>query len=300
VTFPADLGCEVIDPFLVLNRPDAPQVPMAEESLRDDESLERWPSSDIVGHLFRKDDAVKQRYVESETVAGLVANMDAVGISRGGVAVAPDAPRPIFDEIAGQDGRLFIALRNNPHEGMRGIRRMVELCESYPVIRAISITPFQIYPFIHANSKELYPVYAKCVELDIPVYMNMGFPGPRVPAWTQDPTHVDEVCWFFPDLKVVLRHGGMPWVDICVQMLLRWPNLYYATTAMAPRFYPPQIVDLVNRRGTDKIIFAGYWPLLSHERVFAEIEALGIRPEALPAFLGGNAARAFGLAQWNA
>jgi predicted TIM-barrel fold metal-dependent hydrolase len=79
-------------------------------------------------------------------------------------------------------------------------------------------------------------------------------------------------------------------------MLLRWPNLYYATTAIAPRYYPQAIVDFINRRGTEKVIFAGYWPLLSYERVFAELSQLPIDPAALPHLLSGNAQRAFGLA----
>jgi uncharacterized protein len=292
---PHDAPGEIIDPFVVLNHPDLPQVPMPREALRDDASLAAWPASDIVGHLFKKDDATRARYRRSETVDGLVAELDAHGIGRAGIPLAPDAPEEVFEQIAALDGRIFVTLRANPHDGMRAVRRIAQLSERYPFIRSVSLTPFQIYPFIPPSSKEYYPIYTKCVELGLAAYINIGFPGPRVPATIQDPIHLDEVCWFFPDLTVVMRHGGLPWVDTCVQMLLRWPNLYYATTAVAPRYYPPAIVELAAKRARDKIIFAGYWPLLSYERVFAELAALPLPAEAWPDLLSANALRAFRL-----
>jgi predicted TIM-barrel fold metal-dependent hydrolase len=292
---PGDAPTEIIDPFIVLNHPDLPQVPMPRESLRDEESLAAWPASDIVGHLFKKDDVVRARYKLSETLDGVVAVMDDHGIGRAGIPLAPGTPVEVFEGIAKLDGRIFVSLRANPHEGMGAVRKIEELCGRYPFIRSVSLTPFQIYPFIPPNSKEYYPIYAKCVELGRAVFINVGFPGPRVPAWVQDPIHLDEVCWFFPELTVVMRHGGLPWTETCAQMLLRWPNLYYATTAVAPRYYPPAIIDLANRRGINKVIFAGYWPLLSYERIFAELSALPINDAAWHGLLSGNAVRAFGL-----
>jgi predicted TIM-barrel fold metal-dependent hydrolase len=65
-----------------------------------------------------------------------------------------------------------------------------------------------------------------------------------------------------------MRHGGEPWVAVCVKMLMRWPNCYYATTAFAPKYYPKAIIDFANTRGADKIIYAGYFPMgLSIERM---------------------------------
>lgn len=292
---PQDYVEAVIDPFVVLNHPSQPQVPMPREALRDDESLAVWPASDMVSHLFRKDDNTRGRYRESESLAGVVQCLDRNHIGMAGIPLSPTAPRELFDAIAGMEGRLFVNLRIDPHEGMRAVRRIDELCEAYPFIRAISLTPFQIYPFIPPNSKEYYPIYTKCVERSLAAFVNVGFPGPRVPAWVQDPIHLDEVCWFFPELTVVMRHGGLPWVDTCVQMLLRWPNLYYATTAIAPRYWPQQIVDYVNTRGAEKVIFAGYWPLLSYERVFEEASRLEISGAAWPKLLAENATKAFRL-----
>ena len=80
-----------------------------------------------------------------------------------------------------------------------------------------------------------YPFYAKCVELDIAALCTNGVPGPRLPYEAQFTGLVDEVCWFFPELKFVMRHGADPWVDLAVKLMLKYPNLYYSTSAWAPR-----------------------------------------------------------------
>jgi len=273
---------EVVDPFAVLSLdPANVGVPMPLEALRDPASRAVWPDSDMVGHLFNKDDAARLRAETTHDLDAFLAAMDAAGIGRVGVPLASTTPDEIFDRLADLGGRVFVSLRVNPHDGLRGLRRAADLCRRYP--------------FIPPNSKEYYPVYAKAAELERAVFVNIGFPGPRVPAHYQDPIHLDEVCWFFPELTVVMRHGGLPWAATCVQMLLRWPNLYYATTAMAPKHYPREIVELANTRGADKIIFAGYWPLLSYERVFGELAALPLRDHVWDPLLAGNASRAFGL-----
>ena len=103
---------------------------------------------------------------------------------------------------------------------------------------AAQYMPAGVIPAVPINDKKAYPVYAKCVELDIPIFVNGGVPGPRVPMASQYPGLVDEVCWFFPDLKFVFRHCCEPWVDLTVKLMLKWPNLYYSTTAFAPTLLP--------------------------------------------------------------
>ena len=63
-------------------------------------------------------------------------------------------------------------------------------------------------------------------------------PGPRVPMACQKTELIDEVCWFFPELKFVMRHGAEPWADLAVKLMLKWPNLYYSTSAFAPEVLP--------------------------------------------------------------
>ena len=253
-----------------------------------------WPN-DATAHVFKKDpDRAKRQEIFSDLELWL-ANLDRWRIARAQTIVPSGAPNDVFDRLSDHADRVFISVRVDPHEGMVAVRRLAELARRYPSVRSVSVTPCLTYPLIAPNSKEYYPIYAKCVEADLAVFVNVGFPGPRVPAWAQDPIHLDEVCWFFPDLRVVMRHGGDPWAETCVRMLLRWPNLYYATTAFAPRFLPDCIIDLLNGRGSRKVIWAGYFPTLSYEQVFRETGQLPIKDDVWPRFLAENAIEAFGL-----
>jgi hypothetical protein len=114
-----------------------------------------------------------------------------------------------------------------------------------------------------------------------------------------DPQRVellDEVCWFFPELRIVTRHGCEPWTELAVKLMLKYPNLHYMTSAFAPRFYPRAIIDFANTRGADKILYAGYFPMgLSLERIFAEMPGVPLRDEVWPKFLRDNARRVFRL-----
>jgi predicted TIM-barrel fold metal-dependent hydrolase len=72
--------------------------------------------------------------------------------------------------------------------------------------------------------------------------------------------------------------------------MLKWPGLYFSTSAFAPRYYPKAVIDYANSRGADKLIYAGYYPYgLSLERIFRELEALPLKDEVWPRFLRTNA-----------
>jgi len=93
-----------------------------------------------------------------------------------------------------------------------------------------------------------------------------------------------------------MRHGGDPWTDLCVKLLLKWPNLYYSTSAWAPKHYPRNVLEFANKRGRDKVLFAGYFPGLSYERIFTEMDDLPLDDSAWPGFLRNNAIEVYGLA----
>ena len=111
-------------------------------------------------------------------------------------------------------------------------------------------SPPGMNPQVPINDKRFYPLYAKCIELDIPICITTGVPGPRVPMLCQKTELLDEVCWFFPELKVVMRHGAEPWDELAVKLMLKWPNLYYSTSAFAPKYYPQTIIDYANTPST--------------------------------------------------
>jgi predicted TIM-barrel fold metal-dependent hydrolase len=93
---------------------------------------------------------------------------------------------------------------------------------------------------------------------------------------------------------VVLQHGGEPWVDTCVKLMVKWPNVHYMSSAIAPKHLPPAIVAYANTRGADRVMFASDYPLLTHERCIREAAELPFRDQdRFDKFIGANARRLF-------
>ncbi len=220
--------------------------------------------------------------------------MDAHGIEYGLVSLTDErTPQALRDH----PGRFIGSLAVDGNRGMDQVREIVAAHEEHG-IRAVTTFPSGVNPPIPINDKLWYPVYAKCVELDLPVFVATGVPGPRVKMMPQYVGHLDEVCYDFPELKLVMRHGAEPWEDLAVKLLLKWPNLYYSTSGFAPKYIPRAIIDYANTRGSDKIIYAGYFPFgLELSRIFSELDDLPLREHVWPKFLSGNARRVLNLPQ---
>ena len=281
----------VVDLLIGVPAPTAEQAEKYQRylaSLRDRESKEdfTFPAQYMFKHVpeFRDLD---------DPVAALVSEMGLFGVSIGMVNVATnlEARRAVQEH----PDRFIASWDVDPNRGMDAVREVEQAVEQLGV-KSVQVFPAGLTPQVPINDKKLYPLYAKCIELDIPIFVNAGVPGPRVPMACQDVALIDEVCWYFPELKFVTRHGCEPWTALAVKLLLKWPNLYYSTSAFAPKYYPEDIVQFANTRGADKIMYAGYYPMgLSLERIFKEMPDVPFRDHVWPKFLRENALQLFGM-----
>jgi hypothetical protein len=61
-----------------------------------------------------------------------------------------------------------------------------------------------------ADSPQCYPLYAKCVELDVPVLIHSGYTFCRaLYSMTCHPKYIEQVAMDFPDLKIIIAHSGI-------------------------------------------------------------------------------------------
>ncbi|MBM3157570.1 MAG: amidohydrolase [Chloroflexi bacterium] len=261
---------------------------LEERLLRDEESKGYLQPAE---HFFKDS---RERIEKGGGVKDVIALMDEVGVEKGLVGVSvEDDPGPNLEVIEKYPDRFFGYVHVNPYFGMEHVRRLDKLVKKHKGLKAVDVCAFEIQrPY---NDKMYYPVYAKCVELDIPVIVYVGIPGPRTPGDCQNPMHLDEVCWFFPELRVVMRHGGMPWEALCISLMLKWPNLYYSTSAMVPKWIPKDIIYFANTRGKDKVMYAGYYPYIDFYTLKNGIEELPLRDHIWPKFLRENAIKVFKL-----
>ncbi len=254
--------------------------------LKDRESLEDFemPAS----YMFH-DVPVSESRVPADTVEATLGEMDRFGIEVGLVSLSANQ-KAAEAAMTRHPTRFVGSWSVDPTQGADGVRDLVRIHERWG-LRAASFFPHGTSPPVAIDSPLAYSYYATCVELSLPVFITVGIAGPRVPSAVQHVERLDPVLFAFPDLVVVMRHGSEPWIDLVVKLLVKWPNLYYSTSAFAPRYYPPAIVDYANTRGAHKVLYGGYFPMgLSLERIFAEMPAVPFIPEVWPKFLRENAA----------
>jgi predicted TIM-barrel fold metal-dependent hydrolase len=245
-----------------------------------------------VQYMFK--DVPKDIDEGADPVAVVLGEMDHFGIEKAMLGVSFERSTSLR-ALEQHPDRFFASFEAAPNRGMEGVRDLVKAYETLG-IKAATAFPAGMTPQVPINDKRFYPLYAKCIELDIPICITTGVPGPRVPMLCQKTELIDEVCWFFPELKIVMRHGAEPWDALAVKLMLKWPNLYYSTSAFAPRYYPQTIIDYANTRGAEKVMYAGYFPMgLSLERIFSDLPNVGLKDDVWPKFLRENAQRVFQL-----
>lgn len=224
------------------------------------------------------------RNIESDE---LIALMDRTGVEK--VLLSCDPYRPeqrLLDFTTDHPGRFYLAPQPRIRKGMKALWALEDLARSYPVAMA-RVTPFELD--LPPSDPIYYPLYVKCIEMDIAVGINTGIPGPPMPGECQNPMYLDRVCLHFPELKLIMQHGADPWWDIAIRLMIKYRNLYLMTSAYAPRYLPESLIHYMNTRGKHKILFASDHPVLPIDRCLEEAQALDLREGVLERYLYENA-----------
>ena len=164
--------------------------------------------------------------------------------------------------------------------------------------KGLSLRPFMIG--LPPDDRAYYPFYARCVDLDIPVSIHTSA------NWTTDrindlghPRHIDPVAAHFPELKLIMSHGGYPWVLEAALLAWKYPNVYLEVAAHRPKHMAKagtgwEPLFLFGQSTIKhKVLFGSGWFLLGRPlpQIMEEFRALPIKPEVMEMWLGGNAAR---------
>lgn len=180
--------------------------------------------------------------------------------------------------------------------GMEGLRDL-----EYAV-KELGFVGAHWYPHwfdIAPNAPQIYPYYAKCCELDVPIMMQVGHNlvysrERRLPSVAK-PILLDRVAIDFPELKLIGIHIGVPWTDEMISMCWKHENVYTAGDAYAPKYWPPQYVHYANSYGSHKVLFGTDWPVIDPERAVEEVDGLELRPQAKQRLMRDNALQLFKL-----
>ena len=276
-------GIGIVDTMIGFPANDFSQYDFIRKQLKEGSTDLDFP----VEYMFKN--VPKELYGTKDPISVTLHEMDRFGVEIGLIGAGGEVSRKALqtypDRFVAQGGV-------DPNKGKEGIQDMVRQFEEFGV-RSFGAFNAGFDPQVGIDDEVLmYPIYEKCVELDVPIFSCAGVPGPRLPMWPQHVERIDKVMYDFPDLVFVTRHGCEPWVDLAVKLMLKWPNLYYSTSAFAPKYYPKEIIDYANTRGADKVIYAGYFPIgLSLERIMTDMQDVAFKDEVWPKFLRANACK---------
>lgn len=178
----------------------------------------------------------------------------------------------------------------DPHKQMGAVYEVIKAVEEHGM-KGIAIDPYLAH--IPACEARFYPLYSKCVELDIPVFITMA-PPPQVSGAIMDycdPRHVDQVARDFPELTIIMSHGGYPYVNEAVFACWRNKNVYmdfseYETSPMRDVF-----VEGMKGMIQDKVVFASAHPFIELEDALNTYKNFDLTDEVRQKVMYDNAAR---------
>lgn len=194
----------------------------------------------------------------------------------------------VADTVARFPGRVVGFAGIDPTRGMQSVRDLVYAIETLG-LKGVTVDPFG--GEMQANDRRLYPVYAKCVELDVPVVVTCGplpFSGPRLAHG--DVRAVDDVACDFPELTIVIDHSGWPWVQETIAIAFRHQNVFIDTSLYSHLPGGEMFAEAANTIIPEKILFASCYPVVSLEVAIERVRSLPFTPEALERVFYSNAA----------
>ena len=256
---------------------------------------------------FKKQVRMKESMRPGVDIDDYLAKMDRAGIERSlliavragdlNVRGSFEVPYDYVAEVCEQHPDRFSGLAGvDTTRGMEGLRDLEF------AVKELGFVGAHWYPHwfgMPPNAAQIYPYYAKCCELDIPIMMQVGHNlvysrERRLPSVGR-PILLDQVAIDFPDLKLIGIHVGIPWTDEMISMCWKHENVYTAGDAYAPRYWPPQYVHYANSYGRHKVLFGTDWPVIDPERAVTEVDGLELQAEAKRMLMRDNALRVFKL-----
>jgi uncharacterized protein len=205
--------------------------------------------------------------------------------------------QPVEDMVAvarHDPARIRVAANLNPHLHHPVAAELARQLE----LGAIALKIHPVHGGFPANARELYPAYALCQERGVPVIVHCGtsnFDG-AVNRFA-DPIYVEDMAKDFPELTIVLAHGGRGWwYDAAAFLALMRDRVWIELSGLPPRklpeYYARHDLDRLGR----KFIFGTDWPGVPGIRANAEVVAdLGFAEDVLAGILGGHAQRVYRL-----
>ena len=180
----------------------------------------------------------------------------------------------------------------------KGVAAVLELERA---IGELGLCGLKLHPIAQgfaANEPRFYPLWEKCVELEIPALFHTGQTGwgAGTPGgsgaklkYGHPIPYLDDVAADFPELTIVLAHPSFPWQDEALSMAVHKTNVFIDLSGWSPKYFPPNLVHYVRSLLQDKCLFGSDFPALSPERWMRDFDGLDFPAETREKIFWRNA-----------
>ena len=185
---------------------------------------------------------------------------------------------------------LFVGFYGyDPYKGMTAFAGMKKAVEQG--MRGASIEPCMAKCCV-ADAK-YYPLYALCCDYNIPVSITAGLSPfmPGVVLEHMDPRYIDRVASDFPALRMLVSHGGYPWVNEAVAVCMRHRHVFMDFSTCERKLFGEFYVRAANEYITDKVVFSSANPFVDVAKAVQTYSDLQFTPATRQKIMRDNATR---------
>lgn len=214
----------------------------------------------------------------------------------------PPVDHDYVAEIMNKNPNQFIGFAGyNPHKGTESIKvvRKALLEQGY---KAVVIPPYE--HGLTADDRRYYPLYSLCDELGVPIWIHTSINYYNdTSVFIDHPRQLEKPLIDFKNLKIIAGHGGWPWFNDLLALLMKYENLYVDISAFHPKYIskPNTGWDLfmyyANNLIQDQIVFGSDWVTIGVplDNILKEINNWDLKNKVKEKLMYKNANRLFQL-----
>lgn len=235
---------------------------------------------------------------EAGSMKQLLIEMEEAGITQGVFPIRPSSAcgNELLEPLYAAHGDRFLGFAGlSPREGTAACLEQIEQYAVKGKAKGISLEPALDTEPWYADDPIAYPLYEVCRDKQIPIIMTFGGRHPADASYYL-PMAIEHVARDFPELTLILCHGGWPWVTASCSLALNYKRVFlcadmYLINAPGHRDY----IDAANYFLQDKLLFGSAYPILSIRDALEYYQNCGIQAAVLPKIMYANAERALNL-----
>ncbi|MDO8635749.1 MAG: amidohydrolase family protein [Dehalococcoidia bacterium] len=204
--------------------------------------------------------------------------------------IMPDTTEDIAKAVKKYPKRFVGMASYNPYRIKESLQTIEKAAKEYG-FKGVYV---HIYGFdLPLTDARMYPLYAKCQELDIVVSMQVGYVLEAMPSEHARPMMLDRIALDFPGLKIIGSHTGYPWEEELIAVCYKHDSVYFGADAHRPKYWSESVKRNINSRLQDKCIFGTNG--LPWKMMLQDVEDLGLKEEVKKKLLRDNAVKLFKL-----